>query len=353
MTLPSPIAQPLRALSPSSYEVLRTCPLRLAFGQASSGHGPRTDALLIGEACHEVLESLVADGLVSSGRWSEELHGRFESAVAARFSDHGASPPGASLARARLRKAGTRIERLLAEAPADADVITEAKLQAANGRLAGRIDLIVRSAQLHLLVDYKTGAVTDVDGHPTDRLRRQLMLYACLEAEEHGWPHRAQLMPLGRQAIEIAIEPAKCQALLAEGLEALDRWQGWVGEAPPPQPSPEACGHCRYAPRCPAMWEAWSDGWTETFRAVSGRLSASSSTPLGGITISLQAERGSTLGEVTVRNIDGRQHPCLVDAEPGDEIFIVGLREDAAEGVCTLAPWARSHREPQLRQLAA
>ncbi len=351
MTRALPIARSLHGLSPSSYEVLRTCPLRLAYGQASSGPGPRSDSLLVGEACHDVLESLVTDGLVRSGRWNDHLDDRFAFAIAARGGDPGLPPRGASLARARLRKTCNRVAQLLAQARLDADIVTEAQLEAANGGLTGRIDLIVRSDELHVVVDYKTGAVAEVDGDLKDRFRRQLMLYACLEAERHGWPGLARLMPLGREVIEI--EPSKCQELLAETLEALDRWQAWVGEVPPAHPSPESCGHCPYAARCPAMWGAWTDSWTESFAAVKGRLSALSSTPLGGITLSLHAERGSRVGDVTVRNIDRQQHPSLPDAEPGDEISMVGLRADKSEGVYTLAPWAHSYRDRQPRQVAA
>jgi RecB family exonuclease len=343
----------MQRLSPSSYELLRTCPLRLGFAQESNGPGPRSDALLVGEACHEVLESLVADNLMRSGQWSEEVDQRFESAIAARGADHGLPLRGVSLAHARLRKTCGRVAQLLTRAPVDADIVTEASLEAANGRLAGRIDLIIRSSELHLVVDYKTGSATEINGNLKERFRRQLMLYACLEAERNGWPQRAQLLPLGREAIEIAIEPSECLELLAEALESLDRWQARVGEAPLAFPAPEACGRCPYAAGCPAMWDARSDDWDESFAAVSGRLSASSSTPLGGITISLRAERGSTVGDVTVRNIDAQQHPCLVDAESGDEVSMIGLRPGQAEGVWTLASWARSYREARLSQVVA
>lgn len=348
MTRPLPIARPLQALSPSSYEVLRTCPLRLAFSQAGYGPGPNSDVLLVGQACHDVLESLVADGLIGSGHWNDYLDTRFKAAVAAREDEKGAPLRGASLARARLRKACGRVAHLLAQVPAEAEIVTEAQLEAADGRLLGRIDLVVRSPELHLIVDYKTGVITEAGGDLKERFRRQLMLYACLEAKQHGWPDQAQLMPLGREAVDIAIEPSKCQALLEDALDALRKWQECVGRAPAAQTSPETCGDCPYAARCSPMWEALSDDWSESFVAVSGPLSALSSTPLGGITLSMHAERGTTGGEVTVRNIYGQQHPCLLDAHPGDEISLVGLRGgDEADGVYTLAPGARSYRAPQ------
>jgi hypothetical protein len=266
----------------------------------------RGDAQRIGEICHEVLESLVHDGLLQSGSWQDELEQRFAELLARHEGETGGRLRGERLAVARLRKVAGRMAAFLEGVPPDAQILTEAALVAAGGRLFGRVDLIVRSADAHVIVDYKTGAFLETGTHRLkESYERQLMLYACLEAEASGtWPDQALLVPLGAEPVSLEIDPAACERLLQDVIEALERWEAWVGAAPPANPSPEACGWCPFAARCVAFWAACAPDWKDTLLATRGRVLSSATTPLGGTTLRIESREGSVIGTFAIRNVD-------------------------------------------------
>jgi RecB family exonuclease len=344
VTAHAPAAKALTRLSPSSFETLRACPLRLAFATQGDGGGSvSSDRQRIGQICHDVLESLVRDGRLRSESWSEPLESCFLELLASNEDEMRAAVRGSRLALARLRKVAARMGDFLRQVPPDAQILTEEELTAADGRLYGRVDLIVRSAELHVIVDYKTGSFLEPG---TEQLKesyeRQLMLYACLEAEASGaWPEQALLVPFGAEPVTLRMDPTACLQLLEEVLAALDRWQTWVGGPPPASASPETCGWCPFAARCPAFWAACNTDWADELVAIRGPLASIATTPLGGITLRLDSTEGSVLGATAVRNIEPTEFDGLADLDEGHAVSFVGLRRDPSEGVFTTRPAAR------------
>jgi RecB family exonuclease len=340
----APPAKTRTRLSPSSFETLRACPLRLAFATQSDGAGSVTgDRQRIGQICHDVLESLVRDGELQSESWPEPLESRFLELLARNEGETHTALRGSRLALARLRKVAARMADILQQLPPDAEVLTEEDLEAADGRLFGRLDLIVRSLARHVIVDYKTGSFLEAG---TEQLKasyqRQLMLYAYLEAETSGaWPEEALLIPFGAEPVTLIIDPAACQRLSQHVLEALEQWQTWVGAAPPANASPQTCHWCPFAARCPEFWAACNTDWADELIATRGRVISLATTPLGGITLRLASTQGSVLGTVAVRNIEPTEFPGLVGINTGHAIALVGLRRDPNEGVFTTVPAAR------------
>lgn len=227
-----PLAVPLARLAPSSYEIVRMCPLRMAFRQASAGSAAQGAAARVGEACHEVLEKLVAEGELLTDVWRDTLDARFGVAITKQEMEFGGSLRGARLARARLQKVAARMSTLLQGLPRDA-VLPEQELETAEGRLVGTIDLIVRSESAHFIADYKTGSAVEAEtGEIKERYRRQLMLYACLEESAHTWPRSATIIPFASAPLSIDVDPEQCLLVLRDVLSALEVWRGW-GRAGP------------------------------------------------------------------------------------------------------------------------
>jgi PD-(D/E)XK nuclease superfamily len=336
-----PVAAPLTRLAPSSYEIVRTCPLRLAFRQAGPGPGPQSPAARVGDACHKVLEALVAEGDLQTDVWKNTVDERFAAAIAQQEAASGGPLRGARLARARLRKVAQRMSSLLYDVPREA-LFPEQELEAAEGRLWGTIDLVVRAAGGHFIADYKTGSFVDaITGSIKERYRRQLMLYACLEHAAASWPDAATIIPFTATPLSIDIDPAKCLEVLDDLLSALDEWQSWVGHVPPANVAPDACAWCPYATRCDPFWDSCNPEWDPAVTASRGRVESVSSSPLGGVTLRLESTAGSVLGALTIRNADPDEHPRLSVMEAGAEISIVGLRPSPSEDAYTLRPGAR------------
>jgi RecB family exonuclease len=341
----APLGKPLARLSPSSFETLRACPLRLAFVTRGDGAGfGSDDRQRIGNICHGVLESFVRTREFRSESWPEWLDSRFHELLALDVAARQARLRGWRLALARLRKVAARMAEFLRQAPFDAVVLAEQELTAADGRLYGRVDLIVRSPEMHVIVDYKTGSFHEPG---TQQLKtsyqRQLMLYACLEAEASGaWPEKALLVPFGAEPVTLDVDPNACLQLLGEVVAALEQWQRWLGSPPPANPSAVTCGLCPFAAHCSAFWASCNPDWANELIAMRGPVSSATTTRLGGTTLLLDSASGSVLGKAAIRNVDPNEFAEFASIGIGQVIALVGLRRDPDEGAFTTRSGTRA-----------
>jgi CRISPR/Cas system-associated exonuclease Cas4 (RecB family) len=335
-----PASAEVERLSPTSFEVLRECRLRVAFGQQpTAGAFSGTPATRLGTACHNVLDEAVREQILQLEDWRDHVERLWDRELAAeeehlRREGTVENPkrwPGYQLKRARLFQVAGRVREFLRALPADAEVLTEQPLSAAEGRLYGRPDLIIRSAERHQIIDYKSGGVLDRETkRPREAYVRQLQLYAYLEHEASGsWPTSAHLLPLHGAPVEVDVDPRRCSQLAAQALDVLDAYNAAVPDTPPASPTP---GHCRWCPHgseCEPFWEACDESWAPTLIAAAGAVTRAFATPLGGITVHLDVARGS-LGrsDLAIKNIDPTLFDHAQDLKEGDEVAAVGLIAD-------------------------
>jgi hypothetical protein len=224
--------------------------------------------------------------------------------------------------------------------------VTEETLTVREGKLQGRPDLLVRSAEAHIVVEYKTGAIFEVDGEtPKEAYKRQLQLYAVMEAETVGtWPTRAELLPLHGPAVDVEVEPSECLAVADLAIQLLDRYNRGVPAQQPATVGLETCPDCLFASRCPAFWQEVDGSYSARVLAVAGPVSAIRRTPLGGVTLTVDSESGSIADEgVVLRNVDPRIHALVDELSVGDSITVVGLRNEAGRPTYRLGPFGRLH----------
>jgi hypothetical protein len=206
------------------------------------------------------LEHLTKTGVILTDSWEIGLEAEWHRAIGAAVQDlreHGEHPSapedwdGYEIKLARLRKAAGRLHELLLPLGDGVELVTECPLSAADGRLQGRPDLLVRAAGILWLVDYKTGAVISRETlEPRESYVRQLLLYAYLVSESLGaWPERAVLVPLQGAVVDVPIDPAVCTELAAEALELLASFNAATGGSQPPQPHLRPVAGVRIAQR--------------------------------------------------------------------------------------------------------
>jgi hypothetical protein len=341
-----PASAPVAFLSPSSYQVMSACRLRAAFSQIRSGRAPASTSARLGNICHRTLERMVRDrslmephweGLLNDV-WAAEVEREKQASVAAGEAERLGPPdrwPDFQLKRARLRKAARRLRGLLVVLPAGAELRPEEPLQACDGRLRGRADLIIRGAGVHKVIDYKSGAALDRQTlAPRDTYVQQLQLYSFLEARVTGeWPDTAHLIALEGPPVDLVVDRAACRALAARALSLLDSYNAAAPGPQPATPGLETCTVCQHATICPAFWDSCDATWAPTMIAVLGRVEEVHSSPLGGISLVLIPERGSVdAPRVTVRNISPMQQPRAAEIRPGSTASIVRLRPEVERG---------------------
>ena len=330
-------------LSPTSYETLRACRLRVAFGQQAGGQAQASPAAKLGIICHRVLDEMASTQSIWQQSWQTQLESfwRQESEQEAGSLGVAERWPNYQLKRARLGRTAARLRELLINLPPDSVVIPEQSMVGLDGRLRGRPDLVIRGPKAHLVIDYKSGPAVDRQTLATrPSYERQLRLYALLEAESSGrWPDAAHLLPLEGEPVAIGIAEADCREVAADAMRILDLFNEATPGRQPPIVSPETCSVCSYATQCLPFWSSCTAEWASTFLAVHGIVSSAKSTPLGGVSLQIQPYQGSIAEpSVLLRNIDIDSHPSALHAGVGTEIAATGLRHESSRDSYRLTP---------------
>jgi RecB family exonuclease len=329
---------PIEWLSPSRFEDLRQCPLRVAISQQAP-RGAQSHAAFLGELVHDVYELMVREQTM----WlpPEALVPAFDSTwsrVLGKRQSDGTDPTDwADYTRARLRarrKASVIAEFVRRHEPSA--VCPEVVLRSPDGLLGGRSDLIVRADTGTEIVDYKTGRVGD--GANLDKIERQLRIYAGIEEEVTGiLPLRAWILSTVESWQVVEIDGTTCRNLLSDARSDLAAFNQ---RAPGPQvatPSAEACIHCPHSARCDSFWDSVQSDWLVTERgtvrhAVSGELLSAEISGNGTVAIEIAVATSTIpdLGTAWVTGIEGRSLPIESGLPVGAKVRIVGLR--ATEG---------------------
>lgn len=283
MIVPEPPAvSRIASISPTVHEAATRCLARASWSASGDACAvPPNPRALLGIAVHAVLARAARIGIASAdedGR-VQEAAGIFDEEMTALFRDTHplvrakfGTPdriPFHNLYRARAAFIASRSSRTSSRFPSrpsqpqarQRSRLAEETFATRDGKITGRPDLVdVESA---LVVDYKTGSVTDPTT-PTESEARQLRLYAHLAAE-NGVAVRTGAIerPDGTRA-EIAIsgEEADEEGRRArEALDGINRLSGSPFEAAA-QPSAGSCRHCPCIPFCPAFWNESDPSWS-------------------------------------------------------------------------------------------
>jgi hypothetical protein len=134
----------------------------------------------------------------------------------------------------------------------------ERLFEARGGRLAGRPDHF----DGHILTEYKSALPDPAWPGAAELLnsfRRQVRLYAAIIADAAGtWPTHGRVVSASGHVLELASDPAACDAEADAAVAALDALnRGLLSEALPErlaQPSQPACTECPFQTICPAFW---------------------------------------------------------------------------------------------------
>jgi CRISPR/Cas system-associated exonuclease Cas4 (RecB family) len=253
--------------------------------------------------------------------------------------------PNYEITRARLVRVFTQIAALVAEAGGGSEILAEHSLTAANGRIHGRADLIVRSPRLHVIVDYKTGSVTDHEGQPLADYAAQLLLYAYMEHDRTGsFPSAGYLMPFDDAAIRMEVDATSAKEAGRAAIAELDQFneRALTGAEQPARPAPETCRFCPFSIVCAPFWNYCNASWGGRLLAARGTIVRIARGQLPLVNLEVQVVRGSVAeSSLVIRQAALSDFPVLADADSGDEIAIVGLVPEPERGTYRIRPSGR------------
>ncbi|MFA5077870.1 MAG: PD-(D/E)XK nuclease family protein [Dehalococcoidia bacterium] len=294
-------AIPLKRVSPTINEVLRTCFLRVAFGLDPSFSEIKTASTYasLGSVSHRLLETacrgdfdLAPDDSVEktiSDRWRELVVSEVESLQSlvikpvpspVKWPKYALRMVAACNTALRIVNQRKEAHSISATVPSACELKSEVWYEGYDGKLIGRIDLIHRDHSGIQIVDYKSGLVMenlDPNGG-SQQIRepyvRQMLLYAALIHDNEGeWPTKALIESLIDGAHEIKFTPEAAQDAVYEALYLLDKYNhkvdsGIINGAP----SPNTCLWCNFKPICVDFIKAADISWAGPTRTIIGQV---------------------------------------------------------------------------------
>jgi RecB family exonuclease len=271
---------PLEYITPSSFFALSNCFLQAAFRVDASYVTFQPPAVRLGTACHSLLERVAKGVLIDAPSetwqdelesiWNEEINKQESSLLASvqeRHFGRAETWPKYALQKARVFIKANKLlayqHKRLQSGQRYGRSASERPYQAYNGRLRGRVDMILESHRGVELVDYKTGNILDEDeaGDFTikESYRQRLLLYAAMHHDCTGvWPVRGHLVPLTGMPVSVDIDPIEAELIVQLAIQQMAQFNKCVSQVEQPadlaSPSPEACRYCNYKAYCPAFW---------------------------------------------------------------------------------------------------
>lgn len=356
----TPNATPISRLSPSQYGVLTECALRASWSAAREpALLPAPPTARLGSAIHALLEEAGrgilgdCDAKTVRAAW-DRLVAAVEGRMNASWLERSLVPLQVSVRDYDVRRirAERKAATLASEAPlrskarglgedsseAHASASFETWVASRDGSVGGYIDRVRETPDGPVLVDYKSGTITEKGTEATvkESYQTQLKLYAALYAETFGqWPVGLEIVPMEGMSQAVLFAPDACLTLLNETHETLVRINRAIAQSAGAarrtqadewlaNPHPLACNSCPYRPVCGAYHRARPGDDNEWPVDVWGRVA--SIQPLGNnrTGLTLVSESGATM---RVRSLcrSSDRHPALGHIKTGDHIAAYNL----------------------------
>lgn len=274
-----PTVLPLRNISPSRYEGILQCALREVWAAGKQTNLlPVSPVAQVGLIIHRLLED-AGPGLLGVGdqkaielRWGELVR-LTEERMRSNWLDRHLVPLKNQVADLEVRKIrawNRAFEISLASSVSERrlpvrskEFGTEIPVASRDGLVAGRIDRVIMSSEGPIIIDYKSGAISE-QNRETNSIDikpgyvRQLHLYAALYHASTGiWPVQLQLVPLSGVATNVEFDRLACSHLLNDAVETLNRVNRVIASSRGTDvnsrlanPNSSNCHFCVFRPRC-------------------------------------------------------------------------------------------------------
>ena len=332
---PRPEVSRAQVLSPSTAEMLMSCPSRFAFS-ADPRFRPLTKGGLpaaLGNVVHTVAERLDERAARDLGDDVDSLLSElWDTAVASEVrkleDESRLAPvpaphlwPNYEITRARFLG---RLRRQLRREPtaagrARASTRREVFLSAPEMRFRGRVDRVESGQDGSLtIVDLKSSR--EYGDEITERHRRQLLVYAALWHSENGeWPRRAAIELNSGERRWMEIDPAEAQETVAAFLALLDDFNERVQQGEDMTkhavPTPDNCVYCPFRVACQPFFDALSPDWNWWLVSGLGDVLTVTHEDLTSITLDIRATNLERLEDSPPVRLTGL--PRSMDLEPG------------------------------------
>ena len=332
---PLPDVAHTQVLSPSSAEMLMSCPSRFAFS-ADPRFRPLNRGGLpaaLGNVVHTVAELLDERAARDAGDDVDSLLSElWDAAVTSEVGKLAAGErlapvpdprlwPNYEVTRARFLG---RLKRQLRREPIGEETgrtpaRRETFISAPGMRFRGRIDRVESGHDGSVtIVDLKSSQ--EYGDEITERHRRQLLVYAALWHAENGdWPRRAAIEFNSGERRWMEIDPTEAQEAVASFLRLLDEFNARAEHGEDMTkwavPGPDNCAYCPFRVACQPFFDALSPEWDWWLVSGIGQILSVTHQNLTSVTLAIEAtnlDRGEDSPPIRLTGL-----PQSMDLEPG------------------------------------
>ncbi len=324
MSVPATSRQ-IGPVSPSLLSRL-ACPLRIAFEQASTGGTSAASAeAVLGNVAHRAIELTLG---------GDELRDAWVQACKEEKAHFGSDPDDLPSARRTFLRLKVQVPRLVALLNGTREIqrFTEEWLETTDGDLGGQPDLVViQDDHTAIVIDYKTGLVTDEEGVKSTYVR-QLLFYGALVNERlDSLPTLLALLSLREGVVQVDPSREQMAEVAAEARSWLHEFNTRVPGAQPANASEQNCRWCPHAAKCEAFLQEIEPDWTGSVgQAVRGRVEAEPEYASTGVTsLQVMVDDGPLAGSKAL--LTGIPSDLVSDVDVGSQVSILDLRTRCEE----------------------
>ncbi|MFC1985741.1 PD-(D/E)XK nuclease family protein [Chloroflexota bacterium] len=279
--------KPLKRISPSTFEIVESCRLRVVFAgsPATEGSALPTPSLSLGNVCHSIFEDFNQGKLdgehgkatyeMLCSIWDERVGEAYQELKSAW--GHSVKVPEPSRW-PRYQHIKVRFLRYLEgeynkreSVPTPSTTYSlkienEKWLRSSDGKIIGRPDRVEIQGNQIELIDLKTGAIDHFDTEDiSGKYRRQLLLYAFLWWDTHKiWPSKTSIQSITGDRYSLDVKPEECKTIASQAINALISFNENTSTTninSLANPAPDSCIYCPYKGGCQPFWEAVSQDW--------------------------------------------------------------------------------------------
>ena len=257
----------LSSISPSQYNVLKTCPYRVILSSTykkpllpyyPGGH--------LGNVIHECIRLILTNQIKSDEKFNTE----WEKLVAMEenklvklgyesYTPLKRSVKGYTMKKFAVKSLINRTDTRVSSKGSDINFRHKHPLNSGNGLIKGKADLIIETQERVTITDFKSGRILKEDGEMKSEYEDQLKLYALLYSELEGkYPDELIIADLNRKEYQIEFTINECEDLGKDAIRAMKYINEKVDNndrAGLANPSFENCKYCLYKPACSYHWD--------------------------------------------------------------------------------------------------
>ena len=269
---PLPKLEPITKFSPTMFATLKQCLLRAGLRQTKVQQTTRSStAALLGTIVHRVLEKarsinneandLRAEASAIWDKVVEEMEEELQTSLLDRYLLPVSGWRKYSLSRERAIR---RCEEIASNRGTSKTqvVASERKLSSVTNGFTGKPDLLLRTENGLMIIDYKSSELSDDSQNSEEKIeswQQQILFYAAIVKEEFGeWPVNAEIRLLSKKVIPIPIDIQKTKVLVAEAQALKENYNAKISAEVPSselaQYSVDNCSFCEFKGSCDTFW---------------------------------------------------------------------------------------------------